>query len=430
MKPLPLQCLGLLLAIPLYSQAAVESPDRWAVRGQVTFVEQATGGFHSPYRGPNSLTPGTDRETADITLYLGARLWRGAEFWVNPEIDQGFGLDNTLGAAGFPSGEAYKVGRNQPYLRWPRLFLRDTIDLGGARVTTETQANQFGGEHSADRLVFTVGKFAVTDVFDTNQYAHDPRNDFLNWSALDAGSFDYAADAWGYSVGAAAEWYRGSWAWRWGVFDLSDVPNSDHLEPGFHEFELVTEIERRHELRDHPGRVLLTVYQNRGRMALLEDAIASGNDNAAVRRYRSRLGGSVGFEQELGRDLGAFARIGKSAGNVETYEFTDIDRSVSAGLSLKGSAWNRSQDAVGLAGIVNHISASRARFLDAGGSGILIGDGKLPRAGPERIIETYYSFAALSVFHLTLDYQWLQHPAYNMDRGPVSVYAVRLHAQF
>ena len=62
-----------------------------------------------------------------------------------------------------------------------------------------------GGGGGANRVVFTVGKFAVTDVFDTNRYAHDARSDFLNWTALDAGTLDYAADAWGYTVGAAAQ---------------------------------------------------------------------------------------------------------------------------------------------------------------------------------------------------------------------------------
>ena len=122
--------------------------------------------------------------------------------------------------------------------------------------------------------MLTVGKFGVGDVFDTNQYAHDPRGDFLNWSALDAATFDYAADAWGYTVGVATEWYNGPWTFRAGAFDLSDVPNSPRLEPGADEFQLVLEIERRFELEGHPGRVLATAYDSRGRMGLLTDASA------------------------------------------------------------------------------------------------------------------------------------------------------------
>jgi high affinity Mn2+ porin len=408
----------------------------FAFHGQFTYVEQETSNFNAPYAGMNSLSSGRGAETTDVTLYFGAHLWPGAEGWIDGEVDQGFGLDDTLGVAGFPSGEAYKIGKNQPYLRLPRLFVRQTFDLGGERAAVAPAANQLAGSQSADRLVFTVGKFSVADVFDTNRYAHDPRGDFLNWAAIDAGTFDYAADAWGYTAGAALEWYQGAWTLRGGLFDLSTVPNSVHLDPGFHEFQSVMELERRHEIASLAGRVAVTVFDSRGRMGLLDDAVrlAAGSggaaDLAAVRRYRGRIGAGVDFEQQLRPELGLFARIGKAGGNVETYEFTDIDRSATLGLSLQGVRWQRADDTVGLAAINNGISAARERFLNAGGLGILVGDGRLPHPGPEQIIETYYSLAVMGACRLTVDYQWIDHPAYNRDRGPVSVGALRLHAQF
>src|SRR6516162_6229444 len=247
-----LVCGALLVAAGPLARAETASqepspPEWYAVHGQFTYVEQETNSFYAPYGGPYSLSPSAGRETTDATLYLGARLWPGAEGWLNPEIDQGFGLDDTQGVAGFPSGEAYKVGKNQPYLRLPRAFIRYTLNLDGASESLEAAPNQLAGTHSTNRWVFTLGKFAVPDVFDTNQYAHDPRADFLNWAAVDSGTFDYAADAWGYTVGAAAEWYHGAWAVRAGAFDLSRVPNSEHLDPGAHEFQLLLEAERRYQ---------------------------------------------------------------------------------------------------------------------------------------------------------------------------------------
>jgi high affinity Mn2+ porin len=418
--------------------AAVTSADEetFATHGQFTYVEQETSGFNAPYAGRNSLSPDRGAETIDATLYLGARLWPGAEGWINGEIDQGFGLDDTLGAAGFPSGEAYKIGKNQPYLRLPRLFIRQTLNLDDARQSVDAAANQLSGSRSDNRVVITLGKFSVGDIFDTNQYAHDPRGDFLNWAAIDAGTFDYAADAWGYTAGAVVEWYQNSWTLRGGLVDLSNVPNSTHLDPGFHEFQSLLELEKRHEFAGRHGRVTLTVFESRGRMGLLDDAVQlaanTGNpvDIAAVRKYRDRVGASLNLEQQVTADLGAFARLGKDSGNVEPYEFTDIDRTVSAGLSLQGSRWHRTDDTVGLAAINNGISAARERYLNAGGLGVLIGDGRLPHPGPEQIIETYYSLALLEAAHLGFDYQWINHPAYNRDRGPASVFAVRLHAQF
>jgi high affinity Mn2+ porin len=430
------------LQVPSAADASGASPaqadgERFAAHGQATFLEQLTAPFHAPYSGPNSLSPRHGAETIDVTLFLGARLWSGAEAWINPEIDQGFGLDDTLGLAGFPSGTAYKVGRSHPYWRLQRLFVRQTVELGGERQPLDATANQLGGFQTANRWVFTIGKISVPDIFDANQYAHDPRNDFFNWTVVDAGTFDYAADSWGFTVGAAAEWYQGAWALRAGVFDLSDVPNSETLDPGFHEFQWVGEVEKRHELAGRPGKLLITLFDSRGRMALLDDAMNLAQSTGetlheslvAVRRYRDRVGASLNLEQQLTSDLGMFARAGKASGNVEAYEFTDVDRTISAGLSL-GKPWGRTDDSIGLAGIVNGISATRERYLNAGGLGILVGDGQLPHPGSEQILETYYRLAVVSWAQLTFDYQYVINPAYNIERGPVSIFAVRIHAQF
>jgi high affinity Mn2+ porin len=411
--------------------------DSVSFHGQTTFLEQAYPAFRSPYQGPNSLPGGGEgRETWDATLYAGVRLWQGAELWVNPEIDQGFGLANTLGVAGFPSGEAYKVGQTDPYARLSRTFIRQTIDLGGETQKVEAGANQFAGSETANRLVITVGKFAVTDVFDNNKYAHDPRNDFMNWALVDTATFDYAADSWGYTYGAAVEWYQGSWTLRGGVFDLSVIPNSPDLTPTFDQFQWVGEIECRYELWGHPGKIAFTGFLSRGRMGSFEDAIALAAiiggpaDIAAVRQYQSRGGVSMNLEQEITPNLGAFVRAGWADGNIEPYEFTDVDGSVAGGFSLNGKQWSRPDDTVGIAGIINGISNVHEAFLNDGGLGILIGDGQLPHPGLEQIFETYYSYAVSSSTKVSFDYQLIVNPAYNTDRGPVNVFAGRFHAQF
>jgi high affinity Mn2+ porin len=212
--------------------------NNWAIHGQTTYIEQYAPPFKSPYVGPQSLVPNQARETWSSTLYAGLRLWNGAELWVDPEIDQGFGLQGTHGVAGFVSGEAYKQGADYPYIRLPRYFIRQTINLGGETQKVEADVNQFAGSQTADRLVITIGKWGVTDAevegtFDSNLYAHEPRSDFLNWALVDTGTFDYAADAWGLTYGAMVEWYKGPWTLRAGLFDLSIVPNSTELDPQF-----------------------------------------------------------------------------------------------------------------------------------------------------------------------------------------------------
>jgi high affinity Mn2+ porin len=288
--------------------------ENFAIHGQTTFLQQYAPPFRAPHAGPNSLDPNQGRETWDATAYVGWRPWAGAELWVNPEIDQGFGLSGTLGVAGFPSGEAYKLGQSVPYIRLQRAFIRQTINLSGDTEKVESGANQFGGSQTENRLVLTIGKFSVVDVFDTNKYAHDPRNDFMNWSIVDTAIFDYAADPWGYTYGASAEWYQGSWTVRGGLFDLSIIPNNIELDPTFQQFQWVGEIERRYAIWGQPGKFAVTGFLTRGRMGSFDDAIAlaalTGGpaDIEAVRHYNSRGGVSINLEQQITDGLGLFAR--------------------------------------------------------------------------------------------------------------------------
>ena len=419
------------------SPAAAHDPDTVNFHGQSTVLWQGYPPFRSPYQGPNSLPGiGEGRETWDATLYAGVRLWQGAELWIDPELDQGFGIGNTLGVAGFPSGEAYKIGSAYPYAQVPRAFIRQTINLGGDSQKVDAGINQFAGSQTANRLVITLGKFAVTDVFDNNKYAHDPRNDFMNWALVDTATFDYAANPWGYTYGATAEWYQGNWTVRAGFFDLSAVPNSADLDPSFGQNQWVAEIERRYDLWGHPGKLAVTGFLSSGRMGSFADAVALANltggpaDIATVRQYQSRGGVSFNLEQEITPELGVFARAGVANGNIEPYEFTDVDRTAAAGLSLNGKQWGRPDDTVGLAGVVNGISKVHQEFLNAGGLGILVGDGMLPHPGPEGIAETYYSYAVSNSTHLTADYQFVANPGYNEDRGPVNIFSGRFHWQF
>ncbi len=410
---------------------------RLAVHVQATFVTQGTPAFRAAYDGPNSLKSGGDvREAGDITLFTGISPWRGFEIWADTEVDQGFGLSNTVGAAGFPSAEGTKVGSKTPYLRIQRVFLRQTINLGGGDDDVPSDLNQLGLRRTADRLTLTLGKFSVGDIFDTNRYAHDPKSDFLNWASVTLGSFDYAADAWGYSYGAAAELTLGRWTARAGLFDLSTIPNGEVLETDFRQYQLVGEVERRIMLRGRPGAVRLLGWLSRGNIARLDDAVAYGRahgtipDLTAVRRFRDRYGIGINVEQEINDDVGAFLRAGVTDGSTEAVEYTEIDRTVQGGVQIKGKLWGRDRDEVGIDLIANGLSAARRRFLAAGGIGILIGDGRLPHAGPELIGESYYQVGVIGSLHVAADAQLIVNPAYNRDRGPVPVLALKAHAQF
>ena len=419
-------------------QADQVTEEAWALHGQTTTTWQLQPAFRSPYEGPHSLSGAANgRETFDATLYGGFRPWPGAEIWVNPEIDQGYGLGNTFGVAGYLSGEAYKLGVTDPYFKLPRLFLRQTIDLGGETQKVAPDVNQLGGTQTANRVVITIGKFSVVDIFDTNTYAHDPRADFLNWSVLDLGAFDYAADSWGFTYGVAAEWYQGRWAARIGAFDLTNLPNSWYLAfPLLQQTQYIAELEERHTLWDQPGKLKALYWSSFGQFGTYNDAVAVGAatgqtpSTLAVPHWQSKYGVGLNLEQQIIPDLGVFARAGWTPGTVEEINFTDIDRSVAAGLSLAGTRWGRPDDTVGMAGVINRISHQGKLYLAAGGLGGIIGDGQLAKAGPEQILEMYYKLSVFSFADVTTDYQFVNNPGYNRQRGPVNAFALRLHAEF
>ena len=425
----------------------VQGSDILNFHGEGTFVWQGYPAFHAPYTGAQSLTPtGQGAETVDAILAVGVRLWQGAEFWVDPEYDQGFGLGNTHGVAGFTSGAAYKLGFSYPYARFNRYFIRQTIDLGGDTLKVDADFNQFAQSETQDRIVLTVGKFYMIDIFDTNKYANNPRADFLNWSIINNGAYDFGSDAWSTTYGAAAEWYQGNWTWRAGIFDMAYTPadvggNSAlgyGLDPSFNNFELLGEIEYRYKLWDQPGKIKLTGFLIRGRMGNYDEGIALSDATgldvsdavAEVRAYQSRPGLLLNLEQQVTETVGLFGRAGWADGNVEAWNNTDIDRTVEAGFSFDGKLWNRSGDTIGIGAALNGIASPHIAFFNAGGLGIVIGDGQLPHPGLEQVIEAYYSYAISPSTKVSFDYQYIGNPAYNTDRGPVNVFAGRFHWQF
>jgi high affinity Mn2+ porin len=418
-------------------QSAAPDSDDWSIHGQTTVILQGYPGFHSPYDGPNSLPgKGQTRETWTSTAFIGRRLWEGGEIYFNPELAQGFGINSTLGLAGFPNGEAQKGGAPYPRFRAQRYFLRQTFGLGGEQETVEDAVNQLGGKRDVDRVTLTVGRFAVGDIFDANAYAHDPRADFSNWALWSSAAYDFPADLPGFTRGAVVELNRKNWALRVGFFQVPAEPNSDVLT--FNTGGAVVEWEGRYAIHDQPGKLRLGLFANRGNTGNYREALTivaadptiDINDAmASIRRPRPKQGFYVNVEQAVGKDVGAFGRFSWNDGKNEILSFTDVDRSLSGGVSIMGASWGRPTDKVGIGAAVNGLSAEKRDFLAAGGLGLLIGDGAL-NYRPETIFESFYAWNANKWTTVTFDYQFIANPAYNADRGPVSLFAARAHAEF
>ena len=423
--------------------AAGSSPtqfENWEIHGQTTYIQQGYPPFHSPYLGPNSLTPWAQtRNTWTTSAFLGLKLWDGGELYYNPELFQGFGLHDTTGAAGFPNGEAQKSNFPYPHYSTSRLFLRQTIGLGGEQEKIESGYGQMAGTRDVSRLTFQVGRFAVHDVFDTNSFATDPRVDFMNWSIWAAGAFDYPADKIGLTYGGVAELNQKFWAMRAGYFLTGNQPNSNEFDMSlFKRGAYVGEFEARYSVLSRAGKLRVGVwadtylsgsYREAVDLSLAIPNLDPTDAIIATRTGRTKYGYYVNFEQSLTEQLAIFGRWSWNDGRNEISAFTDIDRSLMFGAAITGKAWGRPDDRIGVAGAVNALSPEHRDYIAAGGLGILIGDGML-NYHHERILETYYAMRVLQGLTMTFDYQYMVNPAYNADRGPISIFSGRLHGEF
>jgi high affinity Mn2+ porin len=418
-------------------QPSLPEATNWSVHGQTTFLTQGYPAFRAPYQGVNSLpSVASGRETWTTTAFLGWRLWQGGEFYFNPEIAQGFGIGHTTGLAGFSNGEAQKGGADYPKFRPERYYLRQTFGLGGEQEDVADAPNQLSGKRDIDRVTVILGRFAVGDFFDGNAYAKDPRADFMNWAMWSSAAYDFPADLPGFTRGAVVELNHKDWAIRAGLFEVPAAPNSDVLT--FKTGGSLIEFEERHTIFDQPGKLRLGAFANRSNTGNYRDALGISAVDSTIdintalvdtRQQRLKYGFYLNGEQQIAKDIGMFARASWNDGHTEILSFTDIDRSVSGGLSIKGSYWGRLNDTFGFGGAINALSNDKRDFLAAGGHGLIIGDGQL-NYHKERILESYYALAVQRGLTFTADYQLVVNPAYNADRGPVSIFSGRLHGEF
>jgi len=433
--------------------AAIRQPpggQNWNWHVQNTDIVQGYPGFTSKYSGPNSLPSGGEiRETVSLDLMAGVRLWQGAEAHIDGMMWQGYGVNNTLGVEGFPNGEAFRLGTGDPNGAITRLFIRQTIGLGGEQEEVPDDQLTLAGKQDVSRLTFTLGRMSAKDIFDNNAYANDPRTQFMNWALMANEAWDYPADAIGYTTGIAVELNQPEWTLRYGFFQMPRFSNSLTAEdrifkwpydnsaqdgPLLEAWGMVTEFERRFIIKDHPGVIRLLAYLNRANMGSYQDAVDNATPTSpanitASAAFRYKYGFGLNLEQEIAKNIGVFSRLGWSDGQNQAWVFSDVDYTATAGISVKGEAWQRPDDTFGLAGVANGLSHVHQEFFAAGGTGILAGDGAL-NYGWEKILETYYDFKIWKTIHATVDYQFITDPAFNRDRGPVSMFGARVHWEF
>ena len=453
----------ILLAVSVRAQQDnnnnyLDSLQNWSLHFQFTTIAQGHTGFKGAgYDGRNTLSAQADTAlSVTTTLFLGRRLWRGAAVYVNPELAGGRGVGHrnsqspydeslyapAVGIAGFPNGETFRIGSARPALYIARFYIEQIIPLGRSPAKEAgSEANQVEDPIPASRLVITAGKFSIADIFDNNAYAHDPRSQFFNWSLMNMGAWDYPANTRGYTWSLAAEYIRPTYAVRAAASLMPIVANGNVLDWNVGKANALTvEVEHAFRVLRRPGTVRLLAFRN----VTKAPAYASATQLLVLNAYPTdppyiltgtsyggvKYGFGLNAEQPLGDVGGLFGRASWNNGKTATWAFTEIDQSLTLGAYVGGTRWHRSNDVVGLAVAQNGISADHRAFLNAGGAGFMLGDGSLPNYKPEISLETFYKARLAHTLYLTLDYQLVQHPGYNGDRGPVNLFALRTHVEF
>ncbi|MBS1687233.1 MAG: carbohydrate porin [Bacteroidetes bacterium] len=426
---------ALLLSCTLY--AGDTAAQRFNIHFQTTYIYQYMPAFHADYSGANSLKNAEEKDNSiTATLFLGVRLWKGAELYINPEVAGGGGLSGAFGLAASTNGETFRVGDPSPTLYLARGYLKQTIALSKGTDEVQDAANQVQINDPKNYLRFYIGKLSLGDLYDNNLYSNSPRTQFMNWALMNNAAWDYAANLRGYTYSFITQLQYGSRAYKAALATLPVVANGGELNTDLsQEFSVNAEVDQAYKIHGQSGTVRLLGYVNDGHMGNYNQAIAqAGSSNPpdviSTRKYgTTKAGFGINADQQINSALGLFARLGWNDGKNETWCFTEADRTLSIGANVNGNKWHRDNDNIGIAFVVNGLSQEHKQYLADGGLGFQLGDGKL-NYGHETAVELYYSFKPLATgIWFTGDYQLVVNPGYNRDRGPVSVFAFRLHVE-
>jgi high affinity Mn2+ porin len=409
--------------------------ERWNLYYQATSIGDYHGTFTAPYTGPLSLGDYPERDVSiTTTLFFTARLEQNTFLIFNPEIAGGKGFSGVNGIANQPNGEIPRVAGATPKPYIARLYVQHDFRFGKETEHQESDENQLAGERPVNRYSIYAGRFTVTDFFDDNNYTHDPRTQFMAWGVMYNGAWDYPADTRGYTWGIVQELHTRNWAFRYGIASEPKVANGQQLDRRlFRDHGQVWEVERRYSLKKRDGAIRLLGYNNRSQAGSYSDALrlaaqTGTTPDVTLTRHVGTLkyGFGISFDQAINSDIGVFSRLGWNDGKTESWAFTAIDRLATGGVSVKGTRWRRNCDVAGTSLTVGGLSAVHREYLAAGGLDFLIGDGRLNYA-PEYVWESFYSAQVVPGFYASFDLQRDANPAYNHDRGPVTIYSVRLH---
>jgi carbohydrate-selective porin OprB len=374
-----------------------------------------------------------------LTLFTGLRLTGTTELLCDVQESGGHGIGEALGLAGETNLDVVRnpLLSKAPYVA--RLMWHQIIPLSRETATSARTPFSLFRTLPVRRLELRFGKFSMVDFFDTNTYGTDSTFQFMNWTVDNNGAYDYAADTRGFTFGAMIEYHDRRWAVRFAEGLMPKVANGIHLDADVSrahaenmEFELHGTV-----LRHREGIVRFLSFVNHANMGSYREAVdnflagktAKPDITAHPLQTTTKYGFGANFEQPLNDWMGVFGRWGWDEGRHESFAYTEVDQTVEIGVGGNGKPWHRKFDRAGLVFVSNGISRDHQQYLALGGSGFLLGDGRL-NYGRENIVETYYTLHVWRGIYPAFGVQHINNPGYNRDRGPVVVPTLRLHLEF
>ena len=344
-------------SVPVNASAPTMFPHsesaRWIVAGQANIIFQAHGPFHSPYEGTNSLHSRGEYKTSLLgTIYTGFEVNRNPRYATDGILDVessgGRGVSEALGLAGFTNLDVVRnpsLG-SKPYLS--QYMIHQVVGFTNELGDSERSTTSLETKLPVHRLELFIGRMGMPDFFDTNAVGTDSHLQFLNWTVDNNGAWDYAANTRGYTDAAVLQYTNHDFVAMYGLAAMPVIANGTDLQYQFRqgsgqniEFDL-----NKSAVAGRKGAIRLLGFVNHANMgdyrqqnqAFLAGLTPRPEITAHSFNDSMKYGVGLNFEQELTESLRVYGRFGWNEGQHESFAYTEVDQTLSAGAdySLKG----------------------------------------------------------------------------------------------
>jgi porin len=235
------------------------------------------------------------------------------------------------------------------------------------------------------QLGTSFGIIDATDYLDENAYANDEYTQFMN-PALTNGPNVFLPS---YDLGIALEWDDAPWSLRAVLMNIGE--NDDGNNFGFYGLQAGYRVNNK---------------LGAGNYRLVLAGASQDFLDPTGTRLEDRAGALLSFDQELGKVVGGWIRFGWQTEDAAV----DYSAIYSGGIDIKGTAWGRPADNIGLG----------YAYVNGGNLDI----------DKSQVTEAYYHWQLGEVFGLTADVQYMQDD-YKAGSGPRGwIFGLRATTEF